>query len=160
MKTLHTKLVLPLTIISFGLFTKWWYVLPLDARHTYLWGFPFAWVGEGWQTSGALQFFLLEAVVDFIVYYLCWFMAIYGLTRYIKFTINKPTHYILRSVAVLIIIGYAVVISLSYPTCKIRRDFNMQVIRSGYGWLRSYQTDYKQLLHQQNNTAPNNSKNK
>ncbi|TAE83233.1 MAG: hypothetical protein EAY81_08595 [Bacteroidetes bacterium] len=142
--------------MSFGLFTKWWYVLPLDGRQTYLWGFPFAWVGEGWQTSGALQFFVLEGIVDFIVYYLCWFIAIYGLTRYIKLTINKPTLYILRLSAVIIMASYAVGISISYPTFNTHRHFDMQIIRSGYGVVWSYQTDYEQLLPQQNNTIPNN----
>lgn len=58
MKQLTLKLIIPLTVISFAIFTKWWYALPADAPDTMFHGFPFPFVCEGWHSSMTLQFLL------------------------------------------------------------------------------------------------------
>ena len=89
-KQLTWRLTLPLTIISFGLFTKWWYVLPVDAPDTMMAGFPFAFVGDGWFTSMSVQIFLIELCADFIIYFLFWLVIVFFAKRILThFTISK-----------------------------------------------------------------------
>ncbi|WP_234859378.1 hypothetical protein [Aquimarina aquimarini] len=47
MKKLIWKFILPITIISFTLFTKWWHVLVLDGPDEILTGFPFPYKCNG-----------------------------------------------------------------------------------------------------------------
>jgi membrane-associated phospholipid phosphatase len=106
MKQLTLRFIIPLTIISFVLVTKWWYVLPIDARQTFYWGFPFAFVGEGWQTSGALQFFLLEGLADISIYFAFWFLltSIFLRLQIIK-RIHRLASGMLWSIAFFVIIS-------------------------------------------------------
>lgn len=133
MKNLILKLSLPLAVISFAAFTKWWNVLPFDARQTFYWGFPFAYVGEGWQTSGALQFFILEALVDFTLYFLVCYGLLWILCSLFKIkTISKLIIKILWSLACLIIIAWTLIISFSYPTFYITRNYDWKVLSEGF----------------------------
>ena len=133
MKQLTIRLVLPITVLSFVLVTKWWYVVPVDARETYFWGFPYAFVGEGWQTSGALQFFIFEGLVDILIYFSCWFALVF-LTR--KLIFSRPLHKmftnVLWAIASFVFIGSGIIIGTSYTTFKIKRDFDWEIITSGY----------------------------
>jgi hypothetical protein len=63
-KNLTWKLMLPLTLMSFATFTKWWYVLPVAARDTMMTGFPLPFVCEGWHTSMSLQIFMAEFLIN------------------------------------------------------------------------------------------------
>ena len=83
MKQLTWRLILPLTIISFGVFTKWWYVLPVDAPDTMMAGFPLAFVCDGWHTSMSLQIFAFELMFDFLIYFSFWFLLIIFINRYL-----------------------------------------------------------------------------
>ncbi len=68
-------ILIPVTIISFAVFTKWWFTVPVDAPDTMYWGFPFAFVGEGWHTSMSLQIFVMELIADLIFYFLFWYVC-------------------------------------------------------------------------------------
>ena len=46
----------------------WWFALPIDGPDKFYWGFPFAFLGEGFHTSMSYQFFILELIADFIIY--------------------------------------------------------------------------------------------
>lgn len=109
MKKLILIISLPLTVITFAAFTKWWYVLPFDAKQTFYWGFPFAYVGESWQNSGALQFFILEALIDFMLY----FLVCYGMV-WIIFLLYK-----IKTVSKLLLKNTSVVINLHSPCVGI-----------------------------------------
>src|SRR5678815_3945633 len=90
MKSLTLKIVVPLTIISFATFTKWWYTLPVDAPDTMFTGFPFPFVCDGWHTSLSLQIFVTEFIADLLTYFLFWFIVIFSVNRFvIKFKIHK-----------------------------------------------------------------------
>ncbi len=132
-RSLLLKINLPLTVIAFAAFTKWWNVLPFDARQTFYWGFPFAYVGEGWQTSGALQFFILEALVDFMLYFLVCYGLLWILFSLFKLkNISKLIGKTLWSLAFLIIIAWAFIISFSYPTFYLTRNYDWKVLSEGY----------------------------
>jgi len=136
MKQLAIKFIIPLTIISFVVVTKWWYVLPIDARQTFYWGFPFAFVGEGWQTSGALQFFLLEGLADISIYFAFWFLLTYILMRLsIIKRMPKLVSGILWSIAFFLIITGGIIIFNSYPTINLKRDYEWKIINSGYKFI-------------------------
>ena len=131
------QIIVPLTIISLGGFTKWWYVLPVDARESYFWGFPFAYVGEGWQTSGALQFFILEFIADFLTYFIFWALLFCLLNNMMKIKmLSRWTITALRTISFITVLIYIFIIAISYPSFSVKRDFEWKVIQSGYkfGW--------------------------
>jgi hypothetical protein len=76
-------MVLPLTVISFGTITKWWYALPVDAPDTMFTGFPFAYACPGWHTSMSLQIFVTEFIIDFLTYFLLWFVLIFCIDHFV-----------------------------------------------------------------------------
>ncbi|WP_222931286.1 hypothetical protein, partial [Xanthovirga aplysinae] len=83
MKKLIWELVLSLTVISFSIFTKWWYVLPTDALDTVMSGFPLIWISEGWHTSMSLQIFVKELIINLLIYFVFWFTIVYTINRLI-----------------------------------------------------------------------------
>ena len=133
MKSLALKLALPLTILSMGVCTKWWYVLPTDARETYYWGFPFVFVGEGWHTSLSLQFFMVEWVADIVILFLFWVGWVYIMRRFSYFNpVNRYAVRILWSLTLLVMVGAGIIITFSSPIFHLKRDYDFRVIQSGY----------------------------
>lgn len=133
MKQLTHKLVLPLTIISFAAFTKWWFVLPVDAPSTMMTGFPLIFLSPGWHTSISLQIFLLELTVDLLVYFLFWYLIVFCVNRMFKrIKIHKLLAWILNVLTVLIIVGTLIVASNSNNIFYLHRDFEIQVLEQGF----------------------------
>lgn len=132
-KGLTFTLILPLTIISFGTITKWWYALPVDAPDTLYSGFPFPFVGDGWNTSMSLQIFILEFLVDLSVYFLFWFMLVFCIHRFV--TSIRP-HKIfttgLWTIAGLIIFWATFIASFPENRFYLRRSYDMEIIETGY----------------------------
>ena len=136
MKHLATRFILPTAIISFAAVTKWWYVLPVDARQTFYWGFPLAFMGEGWQTSGSLQFFVLEGLIDLVVHFFLWTLLAYAFVR--SFKVKKIPLLVsgtLWSISFLLIIVGSIVVSISYPSITLRRGYEWTIIDSGYQFI-------------------------
>jgi hypothetical protein len=137
-----------MTIVSFGTFTKWWYVLPVDAPDTMMVGFPFAFAADGWATSLSLQIFMLELVVDFLIYFLFWFLIIMLIDRFI---IRIKIVRILTGVLWIfstILFSFAVWIA-SFPEQDFekKRDWDMRVLETGYKLTWTYQDrpDFKKF---------------
>jgi hypothetical protein len=110
-----------------------WYVAPVDARETYFWGFPFACVGEGWQTSGSLQIFLLEGLADLFIYFFSLSGIFFLLNRFYKLKAAPGwlvTALWTLSFSAVLFVG--TIISVSYPYIKLTRDFEWRIIKSGY----------------------------
>ena len=140
MKQVTWRLILPLTIISFGVFTKWWYVLPVDAPDTMMAGFPLAFVSDGWHTSMSLQIFLAEFTIDFLVYFLFWFLLIFFIDHYLtQIKIRKILTGILWTLSALIFTIAIIIASMPEQIIKIKRDWDMQVIMIGYKPTWKYQ---------------------
>lgn len=132
-KQLIVRLILPLTIISFAAFTKWWYVLPEDAPDTMMAGFPFAFVADGWFTSMSIQFFIAEFIADFILYFLFWFLIVLIIKReYIHFNVSKVITKILWTLTVVTILFGILFFTISEKHILVKRDWNRKVIASGY----------------------------
>ncbi len=84
MRKLTFKLVIPLTILSFVFFTKWWYASLIDIENNYFYGFPLAYNIKGFHTSMAEQFFIKEFFIDITVYFGFWYLLVYSFNRFIK----------------------------------------------------------------------------
>jgi hypothetical protein len=139
MKQLTRRLILPLTIISFGTFTKWWYVLPVDAPETMMVGFPFAFVGDGWFTSMSFQFFLIEFMVDFLIYFFFWFFVVLLIKRIItQIKVSKIWTRIIWTLVILTISFWVMILTFSEKHIKVKRDLDMQVLVTGYKFTWSY----------------------
>lgn len=105
MKRLILKVVLPLTIISFFLFTKCWFAEVDDAPNTILHGFPLIFLSEGWHTSMSFQIFLLELFIDFFVYFFFWLIVIFVINRFvIKIKPSQIITIALVSISVVILV--------------------------------------------------------
>jgi hypothetical protein len=128
------KLVLPLTILLFCSLTKVWHTVPVDARDTHYWGFPFAFVGEGWHTSMSLQFFVLEMIADFAVYMLFCTLLVYLLQKLIPTVLsNKWVSRILWTVASLFLLAAGLIISTSQPVFHLMRPYDWVIKETGIG---------------------------
>ena len=107
MKRLLWKLILPLTVISMMVFTKWWYALVVDGPDEIFTGFPFAFVCSGWYTSLSLQIFVLEFVANLLTYFLIISLLVYAIDRLI-IKINVP-----RFVSISLIVLSSLIVILS-----------------------------------------------
>lgn len=136
MKRLVLSLIIPLTIISLFVFTKWWYVLPVDAPDTMMMGFPLPYISDGWHTSMSLQIFIAEFFIDLIIHFSLWFLIIFFIHQYIV-RINIP-----KFLAIALWIITTVTLSLAIfiaampdQIIKFKRDWDMQVIDTGYKFI-------------------------
>ena len=127
---------MPLTVISFTLFTKWWYVLPVDAPDTMMAGFPMPYVCDGWHTSLSLQIFVVELFVDLAAYFLLWFGLIYVINT---FVIQIRLHFIvvitLLFVTGLFIVCLAFIASNRDNLFYLKRPFDIEVLETGYKYI-------------------------
>jgi hypothetical protein len=135
MKQLTWKLVLPLTLISFVLWTKWWmvYALPVDGPDIIMVGFPLTYAGDGWHTSMSLQIFYLELVIDLLTYFLFWFIVILIVDRFVV-TIrpHRVVTIIMQSVAGACALGLIFIGSNSDNVHYFKRPYDIEVLDSGH----------------------------
>lgn len=133
MKTLTLRLVFPLTIISFAFVTKWWYALPEDAPETIYKGFPLVYSGAAWHTSLAYQVFVMELLIDWLTYFLCWFLLT-GCIRRFWFNLNpsRLATSLLWGISILILAYYISIASLVENAYDFKRPYSMKIIATGY----------------------------
>ena len=136
MRQLTTRLIIPITFISFFLFTKWWYTIPVDAPHTMLAGFPLPYVGPGWHTSLSLQIFVGELIIDLFVYFLFWYVIIFCINRFLfAIKVHRVVSPLLWFIALSGIAMWSVIASQSENLFYFRRDFDMKVVGSEYKFI-------------------------
>lgn len=132
-KQLTCRLILPLTIISLGTFTKWWYVLPVDAPDTMMIGFPLAFASDGWHTSMSLQIFVLEFVFDFLIYFLFWLLCIFFIDKYLRrIKISEILTGLLWTLSTIIFAVSVFIASFPEQIFEIKRDWDRQVMVTGF----------------------------
>lgn len=136
MKKLILTLVLPLSIILFGTLTKWRYVFVEDGSNDFLYGFPLAFICNGWHTSLSLQIFVLELLFDFFVYFIICLSIVFLIDKYVKpIQIKKYSKFGLYTIATLVLLLYGLLFSNPNNIFQLKRDFNYTEIRSGYKFL-------------------------
>ena len=134
-----------MTIITFVVFTKWWYTLPLDAPDTVFIGFPLPYVCNGWHTSMSLQFFIFEFLIDILTYFSIYIILILGFHRFIY---NIKPHKILvkslYSLAILCLLLTSFIVINPNHLFHIKRDFNIEIMETGYKfiWQNPEHSDY------------------
>lgn len=145
MKQLTYKLILPLTVISFTIITKWWYALPVDAPDTLLFGFPFPFVCKGWHTSLSLQIFVTELLIDFMIYLLFWFALVFCINHFlIKINPHKILTIVLWALTGLLISGATLIASNSDNLFFVKRPFNIEIMETSYVfvWQQTVRPDF------------------
>jgi len=140
MKQLIWKIIFPISVISFTIFTKWWYVLPTDAPDTMMVGFPLICISDGWHTSGSLQIFVIELTLNFLLYFLFWFLTFYCINRFlIKVKIHRFLAGISLTLSGLIIVGAIMIGNMSEHIYKTNRNFEIEVLTTGYKFIWEHQ---------------------
>jgi hypothetical protein len=136
MKKLIWTLILPLTVISFTVVTKWWYVLPVDAPDSMMIGFPFPYVCDGWHTSMSLQIFFLELLIDLLIYFCFWFIIVFCVDKFIvKIKLYKVVSILLLT------IGGLFTFCLTYIACMpdnlfyVKRNFDIDILATGHKFM-------------------------
>ena len=132
-KNLILKIALPLTVISFLIFTKWSYADIEDVGDEILIGFPLIYSCRGFHTSISSQFFLVELMIDLVTYFVIWILFIYAVDRFlISIKINK-----LFFITLIFLATASLCIDifiLGWPDNRIysHRDFKIEVKKTGY----------------------------
>ncbi len=156
MKQLIWRVVCPLTVITFFIFTKWWYALPVDARDTLFWGFPFPYAGEGWHTSMSLQFFLLEFFTDVLVYFLFWLITVFCLNKFvIQLKPPKTLTRLLWLLTVFMMMINAIILYSANCIFHIKRPYEIEIMDTGYKfiWQTTQRPDYYKYHPQRNDNG-------
>ena len=152
MKRLVWKIILPITIITFSFFTKWWYVLPIDAPDTMMSGFPLIWLSEGWHTSLSLQIFVSELILNLLIFFIFWVAVFLSINRFIiEIKIPKILTTVSYIITGLICILALLIGTMEENTYKVKRDFKVEVLTTGYKFIWQNQTrpkyeDYKHKI--------------
>jgi hypothetical protein len=143
MKKLTWQIVFPLTILLFLFFTKWWYTIPVDAPETFFYGFPFPFVCNGWHTSGSLQIFFIELFADLLIYFILCFAVIFCIHKYIRhIKISRLPVAILYCIIIPLIVFHIWIGSFKENIYYLKRDFDMQVYKTGYKFFWQSVPDY------------------
>ena len=112
--------------------TKWWYAIPVDGPDKLFWGFPLAFVGEGFHSSMSLQFFVLEFLADFMVYFTIVFLLILACRKcFPTFQIPKIVPKTVWVLTLFLVIGFSFVVTTSNPIFKIKRNYDWRVLTTG-----------------------------
>jgi hypothetical protein len=126
-------LTLSLTIILFILFTKWWIVDVIDGSDCVTYGFPLIYKAPAFHTSLAQQFFILEFLVDFLVYFVIVSTLLLLIDKFwIKIKLSKKPLVIIYTIA-LILFGIEASLATVFETSfSIKRDFDIEVKQTGF----------------------------
>ena len=132
MKQRTIKLAAALSLISMFMVTKWWFALPVDGPDKLYWGFPFAFMGEGFHTSMSYQFFIIEFIVNFVVYFSFWVILNLSVNKWLpNFKLPSLVFKIIWSLALLLCIGFGSLLSISNPVFHIKRPYDWKILQTG-----------------------------
>lgn len=133
MKKLIWKFVLPLTIISFCLFTKWWHVGIANRHDDILIGFPFPFFRLAGHTSLALQIFISELCINLLIYFGFWFISVLIVHRFlIQIRLHKAAAIILIFISGILLSGLVLIALNPDNIYTTKRDFDIEIKATGY----------------------------
>jgi hypothetical protein len=134
-KTLFT-ILLPIIITSMLIFTKWWYVLPVDGPDVLFWGFPLAFIGEGFHTSMSFQIFLLNWFVDILCYTIFW-LIVFLIIKKLRptFSISRWMYRAVWTISIVLVLFNGFIIGISDPIFKLKKNYDWQIMTSGYKFI-------------------------
>ena len=132
-RKLIINLVLPVTIIIFILFTKWWIVNVVDGTDGIMYGFPFIYKAPAFYTSMAEEYFILELIADLIIYFGVIFGIVYLMNKFLfTITIRKVVSIILFIVASLLISLELLFTFMPENKFSFKRDDDIEIKQTGF----------------------------
>lgn len=133
MKPLIIRFVIPLALIFFMLFTKWWRV-ETDLAVKDLYGFPLPYTAPCVDGGGCVQYFLVPLAADILVYFLIVLLFTWLIYRIHELSIPPAIGYLLWAINVLYYIP-----SVAYKNATARNEFYLKrefdifrVVHTGY----------------------------
>ncbi|MEO6174128.1 MAG: hypothetical protein ABIP27_03150 [Flavobacterium circumlabens] len=132
-KKVILNLALPLSIIAFILFTKWWIADVVDGTDGVMYGFPLIYKSPAFYTSMAEQYFIMELLIDFLFYFAVLSTILFLINIYIseiKIKIN-----LLRFIYVIavLLLGIEILFATVFETSfSIKRDFDIKIKQTGF----------------------------
>jgi hypothetical protein len=141
MKILIFRLTLPLTLISFGIITKWSYGIAIEAKDVFFYGFPMIYKCEGFHTSMSTQYFLTEMTINLLTYFVVWLIITIILDRFWKINIPKRIAKIFWIGFGIIFLGFAYMSNDLDDRYLMKRDFDVKIFDSGITIFGIHSTD-------------------
>ncbi|MBU2927149.1 hypothetical protein [Winogradskyella psychrotolerans] len=141
MKKLIFQFTLPLTLISFGIITKWSYGIVIDDKEVFFYGFPMIYKCEGFHTSLSTQYFLTEMVINLCTYFLFWLVITLLLNRIWKINIPKLFTKIFWISYTALFLGFIYMTNVLEDRYSYHRDFEIDIFHSGISIFETHSTD-------------------
>lgn len=132
MKKIIFRLTLPLTLISYGVITKWSYGIAIDAKDVFFYGFPMIHKCEGFHTSLSTQYFLTEMIINFLIYFVFWLIITLSLNQIWKINIPKRISKMFWIGFAVLFLGFAYLSNELDDRYLIKRDFEVKIFDSGF----------------------------
>mgnify|MGYP000336085360 CR=1 FL=1 len=143
MKKLIFRLTLPLTLISFGIITKWSYGIIIDGTDEFLYGFPLIYKCDGFHTSLSTQYFLTEMLINLLTYFTFWLIITLILNRIWKINITERIAKIFWIGFGILFLGFAYLSNDLDDRYLIKREFDVEIFDSGITIFGIHSTDRK-----------------
>lgn len=141
MRKLIFRLTLPLTLISFGIITKWSYGIAIDAKNVFFYGFPMIYKCEGFHTSMSTQYFLTEMAFNLLTYFVFWLILTLVLNRIWKINITKRIAKIFWIGFATLFLGFVYMSNDLDDRYLIKRDFDVKIFDGGITIFGIHSTD-------------------
>lgn len=141
MKKLIFRLTLPLTLISFGIITKWSYGIIIDGTDEFFYGFPLIYKCRGFHTSGSTQYFITEMVINLLTYFAFWLIITWTLNRFWKINIPKLISKIFWVGFGVLFLGLVYLSNDLDDRYLMKRDFHVKIFDNGISIFGSHSTD-------------------
>jgi hypothetical protein len=141
MKKLIFRLTLPLTLISFGIITKWSDGIAIDAKDVFFYGFPMIYKCEGFHTSLSTQYFLTEMTINLLTYFVFWLIVTLVLNRIWKINIPKRIAKIFWIGFGVLFFGFVYLSNDLDDRYLIKREFDVKIFDSGITIFGIHSTD-------------------
>lgn len=141
MKKTIFRLTLPLTLISFGIITKWSYGIVVDGTDEFFYGFPLIYKCDGFHTSLSTQYFLTEMVINLLTYFTFWLIITCTINRFWKINIPKLISKIFWIGFGVLFLGFLYLSNDLDDRYKMKRDFDVKMFDSGITIFGIHSTD-------------------
>lgn len=132
-KKVILNLTLPLAVITFIFFTKWWIADVVDGSDGVMYGFPLIYKSPAFYTSMAEQYFIMEFLIDFTFYLIVVFAILFLINKFIsEIKIKRKTLIIIYVIAG-ILFGLETLMATVFETSfLIKRDFDIVIKQTGF----------------------------
>ena len=141
MKKLIFQLTLPLTLISFGVITKWSYGIVVDGTDEFFYGFPLIHKCRGFHTSLSTQYFVTEMTINLLTYFAFWLITTWIASRLWKIGISKLVSKIFWIGFGVFVLGFIYLSKDLDDRYLIKRDFDIKIFKSGITIFGKHSTD-------------------